>query len=85
MQWLHYDHDMPTIIRFASSTVTLYAADHLPPHFHVRLKDGREALVVIDTLEILSSSIPPRELREALHWAGANQDTLRAKWKELNP
>lgn len=38
MQWLHYDHSMPTIIRFASSTVTLYAADHLPPHFHVRLR-----------------------------------------------
>lgn len=63
----------------------MYAADHQPPHFHVRMCDGREALIVIDTLSVLSGSIKPRELAEALAWAGANRQVLSAKWEELNP
>ena len=76
---------MPTLARLASSTVTMYAADHLPPHFHVRLHDGREALVEIATLAPLTTRISKRELAEALAWAAANQGLLAAKWKELNP
>ncbi|MFA5682970.1 MAG: DUF4160 domain-containing protein [Lysobacteraceae bacterium] len=63
----------------------MYAADHLPPHFHVRMRDGREALVEIDTLAILSSTLRSRELAEALDWAILNNATLAAKWRELNP
>ena len=76
---------MPTLARLASSTVTMYAADHLPPHFHVRLNDGREALVEIATLQPLTTRIAQRELADALAWAAANQSLLAAKWKELNP
>jgi hypothetical protein len=65
--------------------ITMYAADHLPPHFHVRANDGREALVEVHTLAVLAGRIPQRELAEALAWAGANQVLLTAKWKELNP
>lgn len=76
---------MPTLARLAASTVTMYAADHLPPHFHVRLNDGREALVEIATLQPLTTRIAQRELAEALAWAADNQGLLVAKWKELNP
>lgn len=85
VQWLHYTVPMPTISRLQNCTITMYAADHQPPHFHVRMRDGREALIVIDTLSVLSGSIKPRELAEALAWAGANIPTLIAKWQELNP
>lgn len=85
VQWLHYDERMPTLARLASSTVTMYAADHLPPHFHVRLNDGREALVEIATLTPLTTRIAKRELAEALAWAAANQGLLAVQWKELNP
>lgn len=76
---------MPIIHRLPSCTITMYPADHAPPHFHVRMRDGREALVVIETLTVLSGSIRPRELAEALGWAGSNKALLAAKWKELNP
>lgn len=76
---------MPTLARLANCTITLYAADHQPPHFHVRLRDGREALVIIDTLSPLTSSLKPRELIEALAWAERNTEILVAKWQELNP
>jgi hypothetical protein len=63
----------------------MYPADHLPPHFHVRMNDGREALVAIATLEIISSSLSKRELVEAVTWASSRKAALLARWKELNP
>jgi hypothetical protein len=76
---------MPTIKRLPTCTITLYAGDHLPPHFHVRLQDGREALVEIANLSVLSGRIARRELATALAWAAENQTQLIAKWEELNP
>ncbi|MFT4265711.1 MAG: DUF4160 domain-containing protein [Xenophilus sp.] len=76
---------MPTIARLSRCTVNMYAGDHLPPHFHVRMNDGREALVVIASLEVLRSAIPRRELAEPLAWAQANVELLERIWKELNP
>lgn len=76
---------MPTIKRLQTCSITMYAADHQPPHFHVRMRDGREALIVIATLEVLSSSLKDRELIEPLGWAVANLTILTAKWQELNP
>ena len=76
---------MPTRVRLASCNVTMYAADHQPPHFHVRARDGREALVVISTLAIFSGQLGKRELAEALDWAAAHRALLLARWKELNP
>lgn len=51
---------MPTIKRLPNCTITLYAGDHLPPHFHVRLLDGRETLVEIASLAVLTARIPRR-------------------------
>ena len=76
---------MPTLARLSKCTVAMYPADHLPPHFHVRAKDGREALVALGTLTMLSSKLAAREIAEALAWASANQTLLATKWKELNP
>ena len=77
---------MPTLVRLPDCTLSMYAADHLPPHFHVRLHDGREALVQILCLVVLRSNKCSRsELAAALAWAGANQALLNARWKELNP
>lgn len=76
---------MPTITRLDTCTINLYAGDHLPPHFHVRMNDGREALVSIEPLEVLRGSISKRELGPAIAWADANKPALLAAWKELNP
>lgn len=76
---------MPTLARLTRSTITMYAGDHLPPHFHVRMNDGREVLVEIATLDVLRGSVSKRELAEALTWALLQQSALLEKWKELNP
>lgn len=59
---------MPTIQRLPNCTITLYAGDHLPPHFHVRLQDGREALVEIANLVVLSGASAAGNWR--LPWNG---------------
>ena len=76
---------MPTLVRLANCVLTMYPADHQPPHFHVRMRGGREALIVISTLDPLTSSLKPRELADALAWAERNRELLSARWQELNP
>ncbi|SFL86975.1 protein of unknown function [Methylorubrum salsuginis] len=64
--------------------ITVYGNDHLPPHFHVLSPDA-EALVEIATLAVLAGSLPSRIAREALAWAAANIDRIRAEWNRINP
>ncbi|ACO79878.1 hypothetical protein AvCA_37330 [Azotobacter vinelandii CA] len=49
------------------------------------MQDGRETLVEIASLSVLSGRIARRELAAALAWAAENQALLSAKWEELNP
>lgn len=85
MQPLHYIESVATLARLSDSTVLMYPADHAPPHFHVKKRDGREALVELSDLSILSGSLAAREIATALAWARVNGALLASKWKELNP
>ncbi|WP_225212028.1 DUF4160 domain-containing protein [Stenotrophomonas lacuserhaii] len=76
---------MPVITRLGRCTITMYAGDHPPPHFHVRTRDGREALIVIAGLGVLSGGLTRRELIETLRWAQVNIPLLTFRWRELNP
>ena len=80
-----YNGAMPTITRLSKCTINMYADDHPPPHFHVRMNDGRQALVAIVNQMVLRGDIPARELAEPIAWASANVEFLMLKWKELNP
>jgi Domain of unknown function (DUF4160) len=71
---------MPTISRFFGITITMYFDDHGPPHFHVRAA-GRGAKVQIDTLEVLDSDLPRRELRLVLAWAEMHSAELAENWR----
>jgi Domain of unknown function (DUF4160) len=74
------DEVMPTICRFLGIIVTMYYNDHAPPHFHARC--GRaEALIAIDPLAALESTLPPRVLGLVLEWANEHVDELRSNWE----
>jgi hypothetical protein len=73
---------MPRLIRFTSTEIAMYFADHPPPHFHVLGRDGA-AQVRIDTLEVIASN-GRIDLREALDWADGNRELLERKWEELS-
>lgn len=73
---------MPRLMRFSSSEIAMYFADHPPPHFHVLGREGA-AQVRIDTLEVIASS-GRVDLREALAWAAENRGFLQEKWAEFS-
>jgi hypothetical protein len=75
---------MRTLIRLAQSKLTMYAADHNPPHFHVLANDGSEALIDLASLLVIDGTVRPAVLKEGLAWASQNLARLATKWKELN-
>ena len=52
---------MPEVSRFYGSVVRIFYDDHNPRHLHAEYAE-REVLVNINTLAILSSSLPARAL-----------------------
>lgn len=75
---------MPTLYRTANWKIAMYAGDHLPPHFHVLMRDGREAQIEIANLAVMAGAVAPRVLRAALDWAERNQSMLATEWHRLN-
>ena len=75
---------MPTIKRFQNCRIEIRPRDHLPPHFHVVMADGRNCLVEIETLAIVGA-IRADEIAPALEWAQAHQDTLIVEWRKWHP
>lgn len=72
---------MPTIHRFATSKIAIYADDHMPPHFHIEGR-GFRLVVEIETMAVRAGDA--RKAAEAMEWARANADVLRAAWIRLN-
>jgi Domain of unknown function (DUF4160) len=76
---------MPVIRRFSTCAIVMNTRDHNPPHFHIRMNDGREVLVEIGSLQLLTATVARREILEALAWARENDILLTEKFKEYNP
>jgi hypothetical protein len=74
---------MPTLQRFGSVSVRMYADDHRPPHFHIASPDF-EMLVRISDLTVIAGEARPTEIAEATAWAKTHQEMLALKWAELN-
>ena len=72
---------MPTIHRFAACKIAIYADDHLPPHFHIEGR-GFRAVIEIETMQVRAGKIGRGQ--EAMDWAPANLEMLRAEWVRLN-
>lgn len=75
---------MPTLQRFDGSRVLMYPDDHPPPHVHVKLSDGRDCTIDIDTLA-LKGRVTEREIREAITWIASHQALLLNEWRRYNP
>jgi hypothetical protein len=75
-----HDLGMPTISRFMGIVIAMFFDDHGPPHFHARHAEG-SAKVRIDTVEVIDSSLPRRQLRLVLAWAELHQEELLENWR----
>lgn len=75
---------MPTIQRFARCRLDMYSRELGVPHFHLIDNEDRRASYAIATLALIVGELRPRDVVDALEWAGTNRTMLEAKWKELN-
>jgi hypothetical protein len=71
---------VPEISRFFGIVVRMYFSDHEPPHFRAAYGE-MEALVAIDSLEILRGGLPRRALSLVLEWATLHRNALREDWQ----
>jgi hypothetical protein len=71
---------VPTISRFFGISIAMFFDDHGQPHFHARHAEGG-AKVRIESLEVIESNLPRRQLRLVLAWAELRQDELRENWR----
>jgi hypothetical protein len=71
---------MPTISRFYGILIQMYFGDHLPPHFHALYAEF-EALIDIQTFEIIRGDLPSRAMALVLEWAQQHREELRRDWE----
>lgn len=75
---------MPTLYRFSNGKIEIRTRDHLPPHVHVLLNDGREVLVhLADGQLVMRQRVRRAELGEALAWIAARRAELAEMFEEL--
>ena len=74
---------MPTLYGTANWKITMYFGDHHPPHFHIVMKDGREALVALDGFEVIEGGVSSASLKAARKWATANASVLAECWARM--
>lgn len=70
---------MPEISRFFGIVIRMFYSDHAPPHFHA-IYAGHEAMVAIDTLDVIEGGLPRRPLALVLEWAIEHRAELRGDW-----
>ncbi len=74
---------MPTLKRFGSVSIRMYADDHRPPHFHI-VGINFQVLVRISDFGIFAGEARPAIIAEAIAWAKDHRPELALKWAELN-
>ena len=70
---------MPEVSRFYGIVIRMYFADHAPPHFHAEYAE-HEARIAIESLAIISGSLPPRAMGLVAEWATLHRNELQAAW-----
>jgi hypothetical protein len=70
---------MPRVSQFFGIIISMYYNDHAPPHFHAKYGES-EATFIIETLEILSGSLPRRAAALVLEWASLHRTQLASNW-----
>jgi hypothetical protein len=71
---------VPTIAWFYGIAIRMYVRDHSPPHFHA-IYGEHEALVAIETGEVIEGTLPKAAARLVKEWALARQGQLRENWR----
>jgi len=72
---------VPEISRFFGIIVAIFYEDHPPAHFHVRY-GSQQAIVAIDTLQVIEGRLSPRVSGLVLEWAMIHRLELVRAWEQ---
>ena len=75
---------MGKVHTIGKTLITVYANDHLPPHFHIVHFDF-EVLIEIETFATYAGSLKGSAGKEALRWARSNMQLIKTEWNRVNP
>jgi len=70
---------LPEISRFLGIIIAMYYNDHAPPHFHAKYGDF-EAVISIETGEVVDGRLPPRVLGLVHEWREYHKAELSEDW-----
>jgi Domain of unknown function (DUF4160) len=70
---------MPVVSTFYGIKVTMYFGDHPPAHFHAQIGEF-QALVSIETGDILKGSLPRTAQRLVKEWTELHREELAENW-----
>jgi hypothetical protein len=70
---------MPTISIFFGIIIQMHWRDHAPPHYHA-LYQGFEALIAIESGDIIAGDLPTKAKRILREWTEEHRDALMANW-----
>ena len=70
---------VPEISRFLGIIIRMYWDEHAPPHFHA-VYGNDEAVIGIDSLELVRGSLPRRAKALTLEWASVHRAELLENW-----
>lgn len=70
---------MPEIARFYGIVIKVFFGDHSPPHFHA-IYGEYNALISIESLEMIEGDLPSRAQKLVLEWATLYQQDLLQMW-----
>ena len=71
---------MPEVSRFYGIVIKVFFGDRPPPHFHA-VYGEYNALVSIESLEIIEGDLPSRAQKLVIEWASLYQQDLLAMWE----
>lgn len=71
---------MPTVAWFYGIAIRMYVRDHAPAHFHAVYAE-HEALIAIETGDVIDGALPHQAARLVKEWALARQNELRENWR----
>jgi hypothetical protein len=66
---------MPEIARFYGIVIKIFFGDHSPPHFHA-IYGEYNALISIESLEVIEGDLPNRAEKLVKEWATLYQQDL---------
>ena len=72
---------MPIISTFFGIVIRMYYGDHAPAHFHA-FYQGHEALIAIETLEVITGELPRRAQELVFDWAELHRQELVGNWQK---